>query len=463
VTTSVLPPRRPHIAFLVSAIAGLLAACAPPRPDNLVFISLDTTRKDHLSAYGYPRDTSPRLAHLAAESAVFLNGEAQWTVTNPSHTSMFTGVYPHTHGVGENTSTLAEEFITLTEILDGSGFRTGAFVSGFPLRPKITGIDRGFRVFNAKFSGQRRNCEQTTEAALAWLRKLAPEERFFLFVHFYDAHGPFTPKPEYLEMFRSAEAGPELDYIPKYQRITDEAGNDITRLNDFIDRYDAQLRYQDDCFGQILDAVDLDRTLVTVVADHGETLGDRERPYNLNHGTSVFAEQTGIPFLIYTPGRQPGRFPLPVETIDLMPTLLELLEVPSPPGLKIEGQSLVPTIEDLADRQSQKRLAFSTTRIRFRPPHRGYNVKKDTTAHMVRSERWKLIVYEGVHRDYVELYDLQRDPGETTNVAEEFPDQREALFSAFDAWRKQMPVNEPSPELSPEDLENLRALGYLGN
>lgn len=457
------PPRRWQLTLLIAAIVAAVAACAPPRPENLVLISLDTTRKDHLSAYGYPRDTSPRLAELAAESAIFQNGEAQWTVTNPSHTSMLTGVYPHTHGVGENTSVLAEEFVTLTEILASGGFRTGAFVSGFPLRPKITGIDRGFAVYNAKFSGQRRDCEQTSDAAIAWLGKLASDERFFLFVHFYDAHGPFNPRPEYLDMFRSKDAGPELDYIPRYQQITDAAGNAITHLNEFVDRYDALLRYQDDCLGAILDAVDLDRTLVTVVADHGETLADRERPYNLNHGTSVFAEQTGIPFLIHIPGRTPGRFARPVETVDLMPTLLELLAVPMPAGLQIEGHSLVPILDERAETHFQKRFAFSTTRIRFRPPKRRYNVRKESMAHMIRSERWKLIVYEGVHRDYVELYDLQRDPGETANVAEEFPDQREALWAAFEAWRKRMPLPEASPELSPEELDNLRALGYLGN
>jgi len=264
-------------------------------------------------------------------------------------------------------------------------------------------------------------------------------------------------------MFRSTEPGPVLEYIPRYQRITDRDGNEIQHLNEFTDRYDAQIRYQDECLGQILDAIDLGRTIVTVVADHGETLGDREKPYNLNHGTSVFGEQTSIPFLIHSPRRDAGRFSLPVETVDLVPTLLDLLGVPRPAGMQIEGRSLVPSMDGLDNDRPKKRLAFSTTRIRFRPPGRRYNVKKNSAAHMVRSERWKLIVYEGVHRDFVELYDLQSDPGETTNVADEYPSQRDALFSAFDTWRKKIPIDDPTQNLTLEDIENLRALGYLGN
>lgn len=445
------------------ALAALLPACIPSQPQNLILVSLDTTRKDHLSAYGYPRDTTPHLSRIAAGGALFLNGEAQWTFTNPSHTSMLTGLYPHTHGASENASTLAADFTTLTEILRDHDFATGAFVSGYPLRAKITDIDRGFEVYDADFSGQRRNCQETAKQALAWLQNRDPQERSFLFLHFYDAHGPFQPRTEDLQMFRSNEPGPVLEYIPRYQRLTDRDGNEIRHLNEFTDRYDAQIRYQDQCLGQILDAVDLDRTVVAVVADHGETLGDREKPYNLNHGTSVFGEQTGIPFVIHSPGRDPGRFSLPVETVDLLPTLLDLLEVPRPAGMQIEGRSLVPTIDGLDQDRPQKRLAFSTTRIRFRPPGRHYNVQKNSSTHMVRSERWKLIVYEGTHRDYAELYDLQNDPGETTDVAEEYPDQRDALFAAFDAWRKQIPLEAPTQDLTPEDIENLRALGYLGN
>lgn len=442
----------------------LFSACSPPPPPrHLVLVSLDTTRKDHLTPYGYPRDTSPHLSRLADGGALFLNGEAQWTFTNPSHTSMLTGLYPHTHGASENAVVLSEEFPTLTEILRDHGFATGAFVSGFPLRPKITDVDRGFEEYDADFSGQRRDCRDTVSAASSWLEELAQEDRFFLFLHFYDAHGPFRPRPEYLEKFRSGSPGPELDYIPKYQKLTDSEGNEIRHLNEFTDRYDAQIRYQDQCLGEILDTLDLGQTVVAVVADHGETLGDRENPYNLNHGTSVFGEQTGIPFVIHSPERQAGRFSLPVETVDLLPTLLDLLELPTPTDMQIEGRSLVPTIDGLDQEGPRKRLAFSTTRLRFRPPGRGYNVKKGSLVHMARSERWKLMVYEGVHRDYVELYDLQNDPGETANVADEFPEQRDALFAAFDDWRQKIPLQDPTENLTPEEIENLRALGYLGN
>jgi arylsulfatase A-like enzyme len=105
---------------------------------------MDTTRRDHLSVYGYPRPTTPRLERFAARSMVFERAVAQMTITNPSHASMFTGLYPHSHQVGENTRRLADEKVTLTEVLKSAGYRTGAFVSGLPLRAGISGIDQGF-------------------------------------------------------------------------------------------------------------------------------------------------------------------------------------------------------------------------------------------------------------------------------------------------------------------------------
>lgn len=441
-----------------------LAGCTPRTPQDLVFISLDTTRKDHLQTYGYPRETSPRLDRLARTGVVFHNATAQMTITNPSHASMLTGLYPHTHGVGENTRRLDDRFLTLTEILRDAGFRTGAFVSGHPLRAEITGIDQGFEVYDSDFR-RRRAGRQTTDRALAWLQERldnrGPGERLFLFLHLYDAHGPYQPEPRYREMFRSPDPGPVLDFIPAYQQLRDDDGRVMSHLRDYVDRYDAMLRTQDDLIAEVLAAIDLDRTAVVVVADHGETLADRATPLNLNHGTSVFEEQTAIPLILHAPGLAAGEVRQPVETVDLLPTLLPLLGLPAPDGLELDGRNLLPWITG-AEPLRERPLAYASNRA-FDRHHgdRGYRLREQDFIRSVRSLRYKLIQYPGVDEDYFELYDLQQDPGEQENLANLHPELRDGLRQALDRWQGTVPGEGPATDLSPEDVENLRALGYL--
>jgi len=434
----------------------------------LLFVSLDTTRRDHLQTYGYPRQTSPNLDRLAARSVVFNRAVAQMTITNPSHASMLTGLYPHTHGVGENTRRLADEHVTLTEILRDAGFRTGAFVSGHPLRKEITGIDQGFEVYDSELR-RRRAGRATLDRALGWLRSRRADERWFLFVHFYDAHGPYRPEAAQLERFRSPDPGPVLSFIPAYQRLRDADGEPLVHLNDYVDRYDAMIRTMDDLVGELLAAVDLDRTAVVVLADHGETLGDRATALNLNHGTSVFGEQIAIPLILYRPepasvraaAPSPQRFRQPVETVDLLPTLLSLLDVPLPPGLEVEGRDLWPQIRGL-EPPRERAFAHASNRARtHQHVDRGYQLRDGDFIRSVQSRRYKLIQYPGVEEDYFELYDLKEDPQEQHNLAAAEPGLRDGLRRALDLWQGAVPDDGPIPELSDEDLEQLRALGYL--
>ena len=448
-----------RIRFLgYAALLQAVAACSPAPPRNLVLISLDTTRADHLPTYGYPRDTAPRIDRLARDSYVFLNAVAQWTTTSPSHSSMFTGLYPHTHGVGENTRLLAQEFPTLAEILAGAGFRTGAFVSGYPLRVAREGLRQGFEVYDSDFEKMRRDGRQTTDLALGWLAERLPEERFFLFLHLYDAHGPYRPKDEYLELFRSADPGPRLKHIPGYQQR--KHGKPLRHLNDYVDRYDAQIRYQDDLVAEVLAALDLERTIVLVTADHGETLDERARV--LDHGKDVYDEQIRIPFVLYVPGHAGARLRPHVETVDFLPTVLELLAVPAPPSLAVQGESLVPLMAQARD--GERDLAFSSV-YAYPKLHadRGYQLDRQRRIHAVRTRRWKLIVYPGVDNDYAELYDLENDPLERHNVAERHPDVRDGLLRAIISWHPSEVGTAVETELSAEDVKNLKALGYLGD
>ena len=452
---------------ILGALAVAPAGCRPgtpetPRAENLIFISLDTTRRDHLSTYGYRRATTPAIDALAEGGAVFDNAIAQMTITNPSHACMFTGLYPHTHKVGINTRRVADERTTLTEILRQRGLRTGAFVSGHPLKRELTGIHQGFDTYDSDFTTRRRFGRETLDRALAWLRGLSPGDPYFLFLHLYDAHGPYHPPPEYLERFRSAERGRELAHIPRYQKVRNESGEVYRHLNDYVDRYDAMNRFQDDLVGELLGEVDLERTLVVLVADHGETLGERATQFTLGHGTAVFGEQIRIPMILRGPGVPIGRFGQLAETVDLLPTILDLLGIDLPGGLDLEGESLAPILRGEAE--AERRWAFSSNRARPQIyADRGYRLRKGAFIHAVHFRNWKLVSYPGAERDYLELYDLEADPGEQRDVAAEHPEVRARLLRALEGWRQDPDDDESEPALPPELERQFRSLGHAGN
>jgi arylsulfatase A-like enzyme len=445
-------------------LAAALGACAPtpdPGARNLLLITLDTTRRDHLSLYGYERDTTPNLVALGEKSAVFDNGFAQGTTTNPAHASIFTGLYPHVHGVGTNVRALSDETVTLAEVLGASGFRTGGFVSGFTMRIRKVGVHQGFEHWDQKFGKMRRDGDLTTDAALEWLAGIPPDERFFLFVHLYDVHGPYHPKEGYLGRFRSPTPGRRVR-PPKYQRVKDADGEVILHLNPLIDRYDDLNRYQDDLVAKVMAAVDPETTLVVILGDHGETMDERGGGHNLTHGSGVFDEQIRIPYLISGPGVVPGRYAEPVEQVDVMPTVLDLLGIDVPTFEVYQGESLAPLVR--GERPPRRDgVVFSNSRCNQRYyASKGYDLQPRGRIHTVRSLGWKLVAYPGVETDYYELYDLEADAGETTDVASQHPETVLQMSRTLDEWlAARAPQSAQELDLSPDEEEKMRALGYL--
>jgi arylsulfatase A-like enzyme len=362
------------------------------------------------------------------------------------------------HGATNNGVLLPPGVTTLAEILRGAGFRTAGFVSGAAMAARTTGLERGFETYDDEFRGIRRDGAETTRRALEWLRARTPGERAVLFVHLYDPHGPYLAVGPYAALFAGAPAGPALERIPEYQRVLDPAGQLVTALGDYVRRYDAMIRYADDRLAELLAAVDLERSVVVVLSDHGETLGERYHP--LDHGGHVTDEQVRIPLVIHVPGAAPARIAAPVETVDLLPTLLELLGVAQPPDLDIAGRSLAPLLRGDEPRGARRELVFSTSRaLSDRYADRGYALDPTRRIHAARSSRWKLVWYPGTHGDYFELYDLAADPGETTNVADAHPRVRDALAEALRAWLG-APGAGGMPALDPDLREKLRQLGY---
>ncbi|MFQ5699617.1 MAG: sulfatase [Myxococcota bacterium] len=450
-----------HSALLFRLlVACAIVGCSAPSPRALILISLDTTRRDHLGAYGYARDTTPSLDRLASEGVVFESAFAQDTNTDPSHTSMLTGLYPHTHGSLRNGTRLRRGVTTLAQVLGSSGFATGGFVTGLTMLARTTGLDRGFDVYEDRFQGRRRDGRVAVALARRWLREHA-RGRYFLFLHLFDAHGPYRPKGRYATLFHSEGPPIRLTRIPSYQRTPGPDGRLSNDLHRYVDRYDAMLRYNDDRISDLLEALELRDVLVVVTADHGETLGERYQ--KLDHGGQVFDEQIRVPLVMRGPGLPPHRVEAPVESVDLVPTLLELLGVAPPAGLELEGGSLVPLLrEDAgAERAAADRTVFSTARaVSARHADRGYRLDPSRRIASIRGSRWKLIVYPASEGDRLELYDLSEDPGETHNVAEDHPRVRDAYRAELERWQESGSGASGTRLLSPELHEQLRELGY---
>lgn len=476
-----------HTRHKLRAVLGLLAllvgACdAGPedrsRPDpgsetaprtNLVVISLDTTRRDHLSLYEYQRPTSPFLESLSGEGATFLDAVAQQTNTLPSQASVFTGRYPHEHGALLNQSRLPAAELTLAEILAGQGYRTGAFVSGFPLRGS-SGIAQGFDVYDDRFDEPlredrdgphvRRDGDRTVRAARQWLATPPRDAPFFLFVHLYDAHGPADPPPAFAERFATPELGPRLPFVPEYQRMW-RNGELVTHLRPYVDRYDAAVAWLDELVERLLEEVELSNTVVVVMADHGETLGHPVWP--LDHGARVTEDQLRVPLLIVGADVPVRQIEETVELIDLFPTVLELVDVDLP-ARSYSGRSLASELVegDPSPIEAGPRTVFASARSE---PRRygalGEKVDRQGFVHAARRGRWKLVFFPSFRgAAIVELYDLERDPRETENLVRERPEIREELIGALRRWGGTR-SRRPDTTLEPEARERLRALGYV--
>jgi arylsulfatase A-like enzyme len=426
---------------------------------NVVIISLDTVRRDHLPTYGYARDTAPAVDKLSRTGTVFENAFTQDTNTNPSHTSMFTGVYPHVHGNRANGVVLRSEEVTLGQILQREGFRTGAFITGVTLLARASGLDKGFDVYEDDFEGKRREGSIATDLALRWLGDLEADDRFFLFLHLFDAHGPYLPKPPYDALFRSSGPEKRLRQIPRYQAFVDATGQASGDLNGYVDRYDAGIRTADDCVATLLRQLDLDETLVVVIADHGETLG--ERAWQLDHGGAVFDEQTRIPLIAHVPGLGHARVQASVEAVDLLPTCMTLLGLELPVDRPVLGRDLTPLLDGEAF--DERDLIFTSARPEeVRHADRGYKLDRSKRILSVRSSGWKLILYPGTQEDYVELYELTRDPMERRNVQDKHPEIRDGLLQTLASWVSNASSASGSPELDPELYETFKGLGYVG-
>ena len=445
---------------LVPGVAG--CGRASPEFDNVVLVTLDTLRADHLGAYGYPRAVSPFLDELAAGGVLFERAVSSSSHTAPAHASIFTSTYPAHHRVLVNGAALAEGIPTLAGLLAGGGFETAACLS---VR-FITGLTGGFGSVDGPESKQvaHRPADETVDAAIRWLDGRRAQRRFLLWVHLYDVHQTgerHTPPAAELERMQadSRERGAELR-----KTWTELHGVETTaELARLVDRYDAQIAFVDREVRRLFERVgkSAGRTLWVITGDHGEALGDHDF---IGHGQHIYEEQLRVPLILHGDGLQAGRVRTLVRHVDLLPTVLELVDLPA--AFQGEGRSLVPVLRGGGLTQPAP-YAYSQRRpphprpAYMRPP---FPPEWDWEPGLVlaaRGERYKYILHtEGED----EFFDLERDPRELHNlIGEEHPVKDELARWLSEKYQAMIenPLTDQVGEVDPRYVEELKTLGYL--
>lgn len=446
--------RRLGIVLVLALAAGGATAAGGTPPRTIALITLDTTRADHLSSYGYPRATTPFLDRLGAEGVRFARALSPMPTTDPSHATILTGLYPRTHGIRKNGATLASPGVrSLAAWARAQGYRTAAFISRKHLIPSELGLD-GFDHQSGPAVGERDGGE-TVSQALAWLEQQG-QERIFVWIHLFDPHWPYDPPEAFAKRFLdpSLPRARQQPWEPGRARYPEPVIEATTAL------YDGELAYTDSLVERFLTRLERrlpeDPPLVIVVGDHGEAMGELEERlgFAFDHGKYLYQGILRVPLLIRWPGRLPGGTVVDevVELVDLAPTLFELLGAE---GFRTQGRSRVgamrggpPGLEDA--------YAFSERRELQDRPRRDLGSDEQLA---VQDRRYKLILSQPGRR--VELYDLREDPGEERDLSRDLSAERERLLAALERWLRETPSIEGAAEIPPEKLEALRALGYV--
>jgi len=423
------------------AVAGLAAASAAwlngwpgggtsRRPPSVLLVSVDTLRADRIGSYGYKAAATPVIDALAARGLRFEHAATVAPLTLPAHSSLLTGTFPAFHGVRDNGSFyVGDELTTLAEALHTRGYRTGGFVGAYVLDHRwgiAQGFDRYFDDFDlshyqmaAGLDAAQRPGREVVDHALAWLGENS-DDPFFAWVHLYDPHSPYVPPEPYRSRFPATMQG----------------------------AYDGEVASTDAQVGRLMEHLRtsgrLDRTVVVVVGDHGESLGEHGEQ---QHGFFVYEAAMHIPLVVAGPGVPVRVVPDQVRIVDVMPTILDLVGAEAPAA--VQGVSLLP----LGRGAKLDLLAFGETWY----PRYHYGWSELTE---VRDGRYKFIA-----APRRELYDTQADPGETRDLSASNPRIADALERALRDMAARIAASAMPQQprtIEPEAEERLRALGYVG-
>ncbi|HMB68483.1 MAG TPA: sulfatase [bacterium] len=453
-------------------LAGTLSACGEPRYRQVVLVTIDTLRADHLPAYGYPRPTAPFLDELAETGVVFTRAHATMSITAPSHASMFTGLLPAQHGLLRNGDTLPPELPALARTFRRAGYQTAAFTSAIFLQRVAT----GFRTIDSEL----REGEATMERALKWVERLEPDQPFLLWVHLFDVHEAGIPGKEAPpELYEEIEEGTALDRDALYSRLAMhhglpdppagapfpemkwaiiENGRPLTRrsraeLLASIDHYDAQIARVDGLIRRLYEAVEglgsETPRLWVITSDHGEGLGSHG--YR-SHDRLIYQEQLRVPLVFHaTDGAiAPGRDDSLVSLVDLFPTLLDAAG------------------EETATEANPEGISLWSRLIDGKPVERGRTVfaqrkpmpQAEGGVFAAITENHKYILHTGAEDEF---FDLVGDPLELRSDPDH-PDAKALLdraTSKLDETGWGALLSPTGDQIPAEVMNELRALGYV--
>ncbi|MFO8009093.1 MAG: sulfatase [Candidatus Brocadiia bacterium] len=452
-----------HLAVLLCLTAGLmllLSGCtdeapAPERPDVILY-TIETLRKDHCSLYGYERDTTPFLRKLADECYVFEDAYSSSSWTRPSIVSLLTGLYPTEHGAQSYKAKLVEPIVTLPELLSAAGYETAGFLSNFNVTRERWQCRQGFQTF---VDEGIKPAHLLLPDVNRWLDQRQGEQPFFLYIHTYDPHHNYNAPGQFRDMFAGDYSGPlreRADLRPSVFRERKDWSEEERRY--IQARYDGEIAFSDAMLSRFvayLRAEGLwENSLFILTADHGE--GFEERGY-WGHGFSVFPEQVSVPLIIKLPGQaQGGRVAGPVGGIDVLPTILDVLEFRYEGP--VSGQSLLPALEGGLTARDRVFCEYSDTHA-WRPGSRVQSFALATADAYYIEETWP----DASHERY--LYDRQADPEGLDDLTESRPEAADEYAHLLQQWRErnQPLVTDESPELDldEEAIRELRDLGYL--
>jgi len=459
------PPAWTRSALLAALVAGALlvhptpsASQDAPRggvqqhrsPPNVLLITIDTLRVDHLSGYGYHRDTTPSIDRLIAGGARFDQARTVEPLTSPASCSMLTSLYPHEHGSTRNGLRMRPGLRSLPKELDHRGYQTAAFIANWTIKDKMSGLGEHFQLYDEVLTKKRwfglvageATAEDVNDAAFAWMDEHAGRRRpFFLWLHYVEPHAPYRFQ------------GDVAVHVGVLRR------EDATK----VDRYDTEIAFADHYVGDVLDRVLGDprlgdNTLIVFLADHGESLG--EHGY-WGHGRHLDEPGLHIPMVVYWRGHVPRqRISAPASNLDVAPTVLGMLGMPVPESFR--GFDWSGVLHGDAEADPDRTLWFQA--------HKGVVLDINETPEARRDGLMALgLLRDGrkevaqVNRERHTIYDLLRDPKELHNLNGAGYKPSAALQQWIDDVETALERNDDTSrsDLDPEDIEKLKSLGYV--
>ncbi|MED5463191.1 MAG: sulfatase [Myxococcota bacterium] len=432
-------------------------------PRGVVLVTVDTLRADHLGCYGHPQVLTTALDRLASGGQLFGNAISQSSTTTPSHASLMTGLHVQDHNVYSNFAALGDGAETLAETLADHGFATFGLVNMRHLNPEVGNLSQGINDFVR--SSEVEGARQSVDSLLYWLDGIG-ERPFFAWLHLADVHTPYQPPAPYSRMYYEGDEGASgkrslervMPLLPRHMSdhpFLRKWLRGVTDLKWVMAQYKGAVTYVDDELGRLMGELSerglLERTAMVVTSDHGENLGEHDMFFV---HTGLYEQTVRVPLLTYFPGagHQGVQINEVVELVDVLPTVLEYLELPPPVGIR--GRSLWPLIRgDVSD----ERIALSE--------HAGKNLVA------LRSRRYKYIRHLKTkslqpsypfRRGREELYDLRSDPSELRNLIRERPAVLKQFQEELRARRgERLDLGVGDSELSAETIAVLKSLGYI--